>query len=293
MYKRRWGDRRDGRWVREMKGLNTILGHLLPNRTDCEVFLNEKLDATELVNYLEQKRLDNPDIRLTLFHCFVTAFARMVNERPLMNRFVQGRRTYERYETSLAFVAKRQFSEKAEESLIFLIPKSTDTVTDIAKKIVGDVKDIREKGNETGGIDNIVDALAKLPRPILMFIIKIIRIMDYWGINPRFLTDGDPNYASVFITNLGSIKCPAVYHHLNNYGTNSIMVAIGTLHDEELVMPDGHKEIRKVVEIGATLDERIADGFYFARSLKLVKHILSHPELLDVPLNVNSGFAYE
>ena len=176
---------------------------------------------------------------------------------------------------------------------MFLIPKSTDTVTDIAKKIVGDVKDIREKGNETGGIDNIVDALAKLPRPILMFIIKIIRIMDYWGINPRFLTDGYPNYASVFITNLGSIKCPAVYHHLNNYGTNSIMVAIGTLHDEELVMPDGHKEIRKVVEIGATLDERIADGFYFARSLKLVKHILSHPELLDVPLNVNSGFAYE
>ena len=47
------------------------------------------------------------------------------------------------------------------------------------------------------------------------------------------------------------------------------------------------------MEIGATLDERIADGFYFARSLKLVKHMFAHPELLDLPLNQPSGYEYE
>ncbi|MCR4712017.1 MAG: hypothetical protein K5707_06905, partial [Clostridia bacterium] len=89
------------------------------------------------------------------------------------------------------------------------------------------------------------------------------------------------------------IKCPAVYHHLNNYGTNSIMITIGTLHKEEVLMPDGHKEVRDVVDVGATLDERIADGFYFARSLKLIRYIFEHPEILDLPLNQPSGFEYQ
>ena len=72
----------------------------------------------------------------------------------------------------------------------------------------------------------------------------------------------------------------------------SIMITIGTLHKEELLMPDGTKQIRDVVDIGATLDERIADGFYFGRSLRLVKHIFAHPELLDRPLGEDSGFEY-
>ena len=72
-----------------------------------------------------------------------------------------------------------------------------------------------------------------------------------------------------------------------------MMVAIGTLHKEEILMEDGHKEIRNVVDLGVTLDERIADGFYFARSLKLIKHIFAHPELLELPMSVPSGFDYK
>ena len=111
--------------------------------------------------------------------------------------------------------------------------------------------------------------------------------------NPKAITDGDSNYSSVLLSNLGSIRGPAVYHHLNNYGTNSIMITVGTLHKEEMLMPDGHKEIRDVLEIGVTIDERIGDGFYFVRSLKLVKHIFAHPELLDQPLGIPSGFDYK
>ena len=58
-------------------------------------------------------------------------------------------------------------------------------------------------------------------------------------------------------------------------------------------MPDGHKEIRDVVDIGCTLDERIADGFFFVRCLKLVKHIFAHPELLDQPIGEPSGFDFK
>ena len=209
-----------------------------------------------------------------------------------MNRFIQGRRMYERNEISLSFVCKRRFADHAEEALMFLVPKDTDTLDDVSRKIVGEVQETRKSEHATGGVDSLLDTLASLPRPILMFVIWIIRCMDFWGVNPRFITDGDPNYSTILCSNLGSIKCPSVYHHLNNYGTNSIMVTIGTLHKEELLMEDGTRQVRDVIDIGATLDERIADGFYFARSLRLIKHIFAHPELLDKPLGEDSGFTY-
>ena len=291
--KRRLGDRRDGWWVRDVPGLNTIMFHLMPERTAAEVYVNEKIDVTELLQWLEKKNAQHPEYKTTLMHCFIVAIARMIRERPKMNRFIQGRRMYERYDISLSFVAKRRFSDHAEEALMFFTPKDTDTLDSLSYKIAGQVKETKKSEHSTGGIDATVDAFAKIPRLLLIPIIGIIRCLDFWGVNPKFLTDGDTNYSTVLLTNLGSIKGPAVYHHLNDYGTNSIVAAIGTIHKEELVMPDGSKQIRDVVDLGATLDERIADGFYFVRSLKLVKHIFAHPELLDQPIGEPSNFDFK
>ncbi|MBQ4167625.1 MAG: 2-oxo acid dehydrogenase subunit E2 [Clostridia bacterium] len=289
--KRKWGDRRDGRRVKA-PGLQTVMCHLMPNRTDCEVYLNDKLDVTELLKFIEKKNAEHPEYKTTVFHCAVMALARMVKERPLMNRFIQGRRMYERNEISVAFVVKRRFADGADESLMFFVPKDEDTLDPISRKIVGDVRETRKSETSTGGVDALIDSFAKIPRIILMAAIRIIRWLDFWGINPKALTDGDPNYSTLFCSNLGSIKAPSVYHHLNNYGTNSMMITFGTVHKEEMLMEDGHKEIRDVLDFGATLDERIADGFYFSRSFRLIRHIFANPELLDKPLGENSGFEY-
>jgi len=289
--KRHWGDRRDARWVKA-PGLQTVMGYLLPKRTDCEVYLNDKLDATELVKYLETKNAAHPDYKTTVFHCAVMAMARVVRERPLMNRFIQGYRMYERDEISISFVVKRRFAEGAEESLMVLVPRDTDTLDSVSRRIVGDVKETRKSEHSTGGVDALLDGFAKLPRFVLMVAIRIIRWLDFWGINPKVLTEGDPNYTTILCSNLGSIRTPSIYHHLNNYGTNSIMITIGTLHKEELLMPDGTRELRDVLDYGVTLDERIADGFYFARSMKLIHHVFAHPELLDQPLGEPSGYEY-
>ena len=290
--KRRFGDRRDAWWVRDVPGLNTVMFHLMPRRTACEVFMNDSFDVTELLRYCEEKNAQHPDYKTTLFHCLLMAVARMVRERPKMNRFIQGRRLYERFEISLAFVAKRRFTDHAEEALMFFTPTDEDTLDSLSYRIAGQVRETKKSEHSTGGIDAVVDGFAKIPRLLLMFAIWIIRCMDFWGVNPKALTDGDPNYTTVLASNLGSIRCPAVYHHLNNYGSNSMMIAIGTIRKEERIMPDGSKQLRDVVDIGATLDERIADGFYFVRSLKLVKHICEHPELLDRPLGEPSGFDF-
>ena len=291
--KRKRGDRRDGCWVKDIPGLNTVMMHLFPNRTDCEVFVSEKLDVTEVLKFLDAKNATHPDYKTTIFHAMIIAVARMVKERNGMNRFIQGRRLYERYDVSLSFVAKRRFKDGSDESIMFFVPKDDDNLDTLSYKIAGEVKEMRKSEHSTGGIDEKIDAFAKIPRLLLMFVLRVIRWLDFWGVNPKVLTDGDCNYSSVLLSNLGSIGGPAVYHHLNNYGTNSVMVTVGTVHKEEVVMPDGHKEVRDIMDFGATIDERIADGFYFVRSLKLLKHIFANPELLDRPMGEPSGFDYK
>ena len=261
--KRRWGDRRDGRWVRDVTGLQCVMTNLMPNRTDCEVCLSDKFDVTELVKYLDEKNASHPDYKTTLFHCILVAVARMIRERNYLNRFIQGRRTYERDEITLSFVAKRRFADGADEALMVLNAKDDDTLDTVSRRIVGDIRETRKSEHSTGGIDSAVDAFAKIPRLLLMFAIRVIRWLDFWGLVPRALTDGDPNYTTVLLSNLGSI------------------------------MEDGTKQVRDVVDFCATLDERIADGFYFARSLKLIRHIFAHPEMLDKPIGEPSGFEYK
>ena len=274
-------------------GLQTVMGYILPKRTDCEVYLHDTIDATEVMKYLEKKNAEHPEYRTTVFHAAVTGMARMVKERPKMNRFMQGYVMYEREAISISFVVKRRFADGGEESLMVLMPDDEDTLDSISRKIVGEVKETRKSEVATGGIDDLLDKFAAMPRFILIPVLRLIRILDFWGLNLKALTDGDPNYTTILTANLGSIGAPAVYHHLNNYGTNSIMVTIGTLHEEEVRMPDGTTQTRTLIDIGATLDERIGDGFYFARSLRLMKHIFAHPELLELPLGEPSGYDYE
>ncbi len=291
-YKRRWGDRWDARRVKA-PGLQTITGYLWPKRTDCEVYLKDDIDATNLMAYLEKKNAEHPEYKTTVFHCAITALARMAMERPLLNRFIQGYRLYEKNELSISFIVKRRFTDEAEESLMVLYPKENDTIDSISRHIVGEVLETRKSEHATGGIDELLDKFAALPRFVLIPVIRIIRWLDFWGKAPKVLTEGDTHYTTILASNLGSIKCPSVYHHLNNYGTNSIVVTIGTLHKEEVLMPDGTKQIRDIIDVGATLDERIGDGFYFAKSLKLIKHIFDNPEILDKPLGEPSGFEYK
>ena len=289
---KKWGDRPGARYIRDVSGLTTIMLHLMPKRTESEVYLADRIDATELVKFIERKNAEHDNYKTTIFHCFVLAVARMLKERPKMNRYVQGRRIFERDSISLTFMAKRRFADNAEEAFMEVVPKDTDTIDEISHQIYGDVREARKSEHSTGGIDATVDKFAKIPRILLMLVFKILRWLDFWGRVPKPLKEGDSNYSSVLLSNLGSIQGPAVYHHLNNYGTNSIMITVGTLHKEEMVMPDGTKQIRDVLDFGATIDERIGDGFYFVRSLRLVKYIFAHPELLDRPLSEPSGFEY-
>ena len=218
--KKRWGDRKDARWIRDMDSLHVILPHLMNHRTDAEVYVNMEFDVTEALRYIARKNEGEEEYRATLFHCILMAVAKTIYLRPQLNSFISGRRFYQRDEITLGFVAKKRFEDHSEESLVVISAPEDWTLTEVTHRVVGKVHKARTEKND--GVNGAMDVLKKLPRPVLAFVIWIIKTLDFFGKVPDFLRQDDPNFATVFLTNLGSIKCPSVYHHLNNYGSSSI-----------------------------------------------------------------------
>ena len=273
------GDRKDGRWIRDIDGFHFIMPYLMPNRCDSEVYIEELIDVTEMVKYIEAHNSVNKEFRLTPFHVITAAVGKIIYHRPYLNRFVAGRRLYQRNKITLAFVVKRRFNDEAEESLLVTEIKEDTTLEQISRRIAGDAQNIRKEGGND--INDLLDKLSKLPRWLMRLAMCVFRFLDFHGRMPESICRGDSNYASVLLSNLGSIKCNAVYHHLNNYGTNSIVITIGRIHKELMADDDGNTSVRDVVAIGATADERIADGFYFARSIRMLEEILRDPQQLE------------
>lgn len=273
------GDRKDGRWIRDIDGFHFIMPYLMPNRCDSEVYIEELIDVTEMVKYIEAHNSVNKEFRLTPFHVITAAVGKIIYHRPYLNRFVAGRRLYKRNKITLAFVVKRRFNDEAEESLLVTEIKEDTTLEQISRRIAGDAQTIRKEGGND--INDLLDKLSKLPRWLMRLAMCVFRFLDFHGWMPESICRGDSNYASVLLSNLGSIKCNAVYHHLNNYGTNSIVITIGRIHKELMADDDGNTSVRDVVAIGATADERIADGFYFARSIRMLEEILRDPQQLE------------
>lgn len=267
--------RKDGKRVKKIDAVHAIMPFLMPNRCEAEVYCVEKIDVTSLLKYLEYiNEGKEKNERTTLFHAVLTAIAKTIYNRPLLNRFISGKRFYDRNELSFSFVAKNKLEDNAEERLIILKTEKDMTLFDISDKILKIVSKTRKEN--TNDMNDVLGFVTMFPRCITGFIMWLFRKLDFYGLVPSFISDGDPNYSTVLLSNLGSIKSECCYHHLNNYGTNSIVSTIGVIHEEVI---DGKK--RQVVNMGFTLDERIADGIYFAKSVKLLKHILENPELLN------------
>ena len=177
-YKKRWGDRRDARWVREVDGMHAIMPHLMPKRTDAEVYLAARMDVTEALAYLQKKNEGEEEYRATLFHCFIMAVAKTVYLRPLLNRYISGRRVYERDKITLGFVVKKRFEDHSEESLMVTEALEDWTLTEVTKKVVGKVHTVR--GQDSFGLDNTLDLLKKLPRPVMMLAMNITTLAVVW-----------------------------------------------------------------------------------------------------------------
>ena len=132
------------KWARRVKdytGMMQLSCDIKPNRSVSDVFINQKLDVTELEKYLEKEKKKGN--HYTFFHAMVTAIGKVYFNRPYLNRFVQNRHLYEHKEVSFAFVAKVAFEDKAEEMMINQTIDPDDNVFTISKKLTEKVSGIR------------------------------------------------------------------------------------------------------------------------------------------------------
>lgn len=281
--KRRFGDRRDGTLLRDLDSLHFIMGVIYPNRADNEAYISERIDLTPIKEYIAKKNETETEFPYTFFHVVVAALVKTVTLRPKLNRFIANENYYQRNEVSAAFVVKKQFTDTSEEGLAFVRVKGEDTLESIHETIRTQVQIHRSKGSNSTG--DSMDLFNKMPRFLSKFLIHIVMWLDRHGWVPKAFVQDDPNYSSVFLTNLGSIRLKCGYHHLTNWGTNSLFCVIGEKKWTPVYDQNGFVEMRETLDLGLTVDERIADGYYYSKSIRLLKHLLAHPELLERPLN--------
>ena len=280
--KRKWGDRKDGIWLKDIPAMNRIMPTLMPNRADNEAYINVDIDARPLVAYLEKLNEGRTEDKYTFFHLISAALGKAFVLRPKMNRFVCNNKVYQRRDISVAFTVKKRFNDHAEEALAFFKydPKETlETYHEKIMKVIHQTKSYEEKDTSTGAMD----VVCKLPQFVITGIVKFVLWLDKHGWAPDFLIGSDPNHAAIFLTNLGSIGLPGGYHHLVNWGTNSFFVVVGKKFMKMDYDAEGNGDFHEVIPLGVTLDERIADGYYYSGTMALVKELLEHPWLLEMP----------
>ncbi len=281
-HKRRRGDRRDGVLLRELDSLHYITGIIYPNRCDNEAYVSLRIDLTAMSEYLARKNETEKDFPYTMFHLIVAALLKTITLRPKMNRFIVNSNFYQRNEVSAAFVVKKQFSDTGAEALAVLHGKDDFTVADVHEYIRSQVQECRsEKVDPTTGV---MDYLNKIPRFISKAAIRILMWLDKHGWVPKDIIATDPYYNSVVISNLGSIKLKCGYHHLTNWGTCSMFCIIGEKKKTAFFDENGTMTMRETLDLGLTIDERLADGYYYSKSVRLLKYLLEHPEELEKPI---------
>ena len=271
--------------VKGVSGLAQISIDLKPNRSVSDVYINQKMDLTNLSKYIEKKKKTAEDV--TYFHAFLTAVAKTVYNRPKLNYFIANRHIWEHDEIVLSFVAKVSFDDHSEEMMVMIPVEKNDTIYTLGEKIRKKVDSFRNKKTnqvEKVGANSAIDTLGKLPNVLRIPIVGVFKWCDKKGILPSSLCQDNLYYSTMILSNLGSIGCGSIHHNITDFGNSSSLLTMGEIKDEEVII-DGKKEIRKMCEWGMNFDERIADGYYFAKSADLLQYFLSNPEELEKPVS--------
>ena len=282
MEKRKWGDRKDGVWLKDLPPLNRIAPGVMPNRADNEAYINVDIDLRPLDAYLAKKNEGRTADRYTYFHLISAAICKAFILRPRMNRFICNYRVYQRRNVTTAFVVKKMFDDHAEEGLAFLEYEPAETIDSFHEKIMRVIHQTRREGAQDTS-SGAMDIVSRLPQWLINLIVKTTLWLDKHGWAPQALIGTDPNHAAVFLSNLGSIGLEGGYHHLANWGTNSCFIVLGKKYMKMEYSKDGSQDLHEVIPLGITLDERIADGYYYSGTVALVKELLPHPALLELP----------
>lgn len=280
-YKRRYGDRKEGRLLRSLPPFNKFIPYIMPTRNDgCNQY-EESFEITALDRRLRQLRVAGYK-GIGILHFLVAAYIRGVSMLPGINRFVVGRRVYARDNIEIVMTVKRELALNATETTIKVVFEPTDTIFDVYRKMNEKIDEIKATA-DNNNTEDVAEALTKVPRFLIRFAITMLRVMDYFGWIPQKLLNASPFHGSMIITDMGSLRIGPIYHHIYNFGTLPVFIAFGAKRHAYEVDRHGQVVDNKYVDCKFVLDERTVDGHYYAQFLQAYRYLFAHPEILEAP----------
>jgi hypothetical protein len=273
--------RYEGELVQGESSERKFMPFLMRGRNESIVLYEQAVDVTAVLAYLERVNAGLPEKKVTFFNVLLCAMVRAMALRPKMNRFVVGRRIYQRKWIDVSFAVKKKFHDDANMSVVKVRFDKEDTLSTVAEKVQRSISRGRDSA-ETGS-EKLMSFFIRMPRPIIHFVMWFLRTLDYFNLLPGSMIETDETYCSMFLANLGSVGLEAPYHHLYEWGTVPLFGVIGKVAKEPTVDEAGQVVARDIVRVKWSYDERIADGFYCARSLDLFRDFMRDPQSLERP----------
>jgi len=278
-YKKRLGDRKEGRWLRKLDPYYSFTPYIMPDRMGSSNAFADKVEISDAEVFLRKKRLEGYK-GLGYLHLFVAAYVRMISQYPRINRFVNGRRIYARDNIEYIMTVKKEMLSEAGETSIKVEFEPTDTIFDVYRKMNAAIEAARSEDTST---DDVAGILMKLPRPLLRFVLQIVRGLDFMGWLPGIIRNASPFHGSLVATDMGSLGIPPIFHHLYDFGNVPVFLAFGRKEKAYELNRHGEVEAKKYIYYNIVCDERICDGYYYSQCFKYLTRMLKNPELLEVP----------
>ena len=272
--------RSDGIFEKTADPILGMTAHIMPHRYDAMV--NFLLEARcEAMDEYIKKTYEKKGIHFSYMEILIAAIVRMYAEKPFLNRFVMNGRVYRRDAIYISFTVKKQLTEDSPETTVKLKFTGEENIFEIKKKVDDII--MQNKGTSAeNDTDNTAKILSKIPNWLVKGVVGLLKWMDRHNCMPKKIIEVSPFHTSCFLTNMKSISTDYVYHHLYDFGTTGLFVGLGKEHMEAVVNPDTKQlEPGKVIRLGLVIDERICDGFYYAKSIKVAKKYILQPELLE------------
>ena len=283
-YKRRLGDRADGRLLRTLYPMNKFMPYIMRTRNDaCNQFA-DSIDMTETDPYIRAK-VKEGKVNFSFLHVFLAAYVRTLAKRPEINRFVSGNRIYARNNIVVNMTIKTTLSADAPDTCIKVYFEPTDTVDEVYEKFnaaVQAVKDASEtKSDKESAFDKTARILSGLPRFVLLPVIHLLTFLDNNRLLPQAIIGVSPFHGSLFVTSMGSLGIRPIYHHLYNFGNLPIFVSYGNKRMELCLDEQGTVQKKRMIDLKVVTDERICDGYLYASAFKTIRTYLEHPQVLE------------
>lgn len=265
--------RHDGRLVTDIPDERAIMPFIMRHRTESTVYFEQLVDITAAQDWVARWNLAGGP-RLSLFVLVLHEVAGMLHARPRMNRFVAGRRLYERDGVYLSFGAMKEFTDDAPLEMIKRRFEPDDSLDTVVRSLDAAIRQARTAG--VTAVDKEIRFFLALPAPLLDIAVSVFHWLDARGLLPSALTRSDPMYSSAVVSNLGSLKIDAAFHHLYEHGNCPLFLVLGRVRPTPVVH-DGQIQARQILPLRWTFDERIEDGLYAARSAELLRRRLEDP----------------